>query len=96
MRHVVNLETVNTYEGTHDVYALITLTPTPTLTLTTALTLTPTLTLTPSLTRTRRDISYLITNPYPDPIPGPRPHPGQGHHGHPRLPCWRGLPQVMG
>jgi len=23
MRHVVNLETVNTYEGTHDVHALI-------------------------------------------------------------------------
>ena len=23
MRHLVNLETVNTYEGTHDVHALI-------------------------------------------------------------------------
>jgi len=23
MRHMVNLETVNTYEGTHDLYALI-------------------------------------------------------------------------
>ena len=23
MRHMVNLETVNTYEGTHDVHALI-------------------------------------------------------------------------